>query len=157
MAHRVVVTGWGVLSPIGSNAEQHWANLIRGGPTRDHRKVQRRVARDHCAVNRHSFPRQHDYGLANRNGPNLPVLVAAVFQYDRDAPGHHSREGSNCISRPSAHCMIERPSGQQEKEKGGYGVEIRMRPIRYRIIRAEKESQQDADADRHVHVRVASS
>jgi nodulation protein E len=30
MAHRVVVTGWGVLSPIGSNAEQHWANLIRG-------------------------------------------------------------------------------------------------------------------------------
>jgi nodulation protein E len=30
MAHRVVVTGWGVLSPIGAGAEQHWSNLTRG-------------------------------------------------------------------------------------------------------------------------------
>jgi nodulation protein E len=30
MAHRVVVTGWGVLSPIGANAGQHWSSLTRG-------------------------------------------------------------------------------------------------------------------------------
>src|SRR3954471_23580876 len=30
MAHRVVVTGWGVLSSIGPTAETHWANLARG-------------------------------------------------------------------------------------------------------------------------------
>ena len=30
MAHRVVVTGWGVLSSIGHTAESYWANLSRG-------------------------------------------------------------------------------------------------------------------------------
>ena len=30
MAHRVVVTGWGVVSPIGLTAESYWANLARG-------------------------------------------------------------------------------------------------------------------------------
>src|SRR4051812_33272336 len=30
MVHRVVVTGWGVLSAIGGNAEEHWSNLLRG-------------------------------------------------------------------------------------------------------------------------------
>jgi nodulation protein E len=28
--NRVVVTGWGVISPIGHTAEQHWSNLARG-------------------------------------------------------------------------------------------------------------------------------
>src|SRR3954463_12335666 len=30
MTHRVVVTGWGVLSSIGHTAEQHWSHLSRG-------------------------------------------------------------------------------------------------------------------------------
>ena len=30
MAHRVVVTGWGVLSSIGHTAEAYWANLSKG-------------------------------------------------------------------------------------------------------------------------------
>ncbi len=30
MAHRVVVTGWGVLSSIGHTAETYWSNLARG-------------------------------------------------------------------------------------------------------------------------------
>src|ERR1700709_1607843 len=30
MAHRVVVTGWGVLSSIGHTAVSYWANLSRG-------------------------------------------------------------------------------------------------------------------------------
>ena len=30
MAHRVVVTGWGVLSAIGHTAETYWSNLSRG-------------------------------------------------------------------------------------------------------------------------------
>jgi nodulation protein E len=30
MAHRVVVTGWGVLSPIGHTADAYWSNLSRG-------------------------------------------------------------------------------------------------------------------------------
>lgn len=30
MTHRVVVTGWGVLSAIGRTAEHHWSNLARG-------------------------------------------------------------------------------------------------------------------------------
>ena len=30
MAHRVVVTGWGVLSSIGHTAEAYWSNLARG-------------------------------------------------------------------------------------------------------------------------------
>jgi len=30
MAHRVVVTGWGVLSAIGHNAQSYWSNLARG-------------------------------------------------------------------------------------------------------------------------------
>jgi len=30
MAHRVVVTGWGVLSSIGHTAETYWSNLSRG-------------------------------------------------------------------------------------------------------------------------------
>ena len=30
MAHRVVVTGWGVLSSIGNTAETYWSNLARG-------------------------------------------------------------------------------------------------------------------------------
>jgi len=30
MAHRVVVTGWGVLSSIGHTAETYWSSLARG-------------------------------------------------------------------------------------------------------------------------------
>ena len=30
MAHRVVVTGWGVVSSIGQAAESYWSNLVRG-------------------------------------------------------------------------------------------------------------------------------
>ena len=30
MAHRVVVTGWGVVSSIGQTAESYWSNLVRG-------------------------------------------------------------------------------------------------------------------------------
>ena len=30
MGHRVVVTGWGVVSPIGQTAESYWSNLTRG-------------------------------------------------------------------------------------------------------------------------------
>src|SRR5580704_8591631 len=30
MAHRVVVTGWGVVSAIGQTAAAYWANLSRG-------------------------------------------------------------------------------------------------------------------------------
>ena len=30
MAHRVVVTGWGVISSIGLTADFYWANLSRG-------------------------------------------------------------------------------------------------------------------------------
>jgi nodulation protein E len=32
MGHRVVVTGWGVLSPIGHTAASFWENLVRGVP-----------------------------------------------------------------------------------------------------------------------------
>ena len=30
MAHRVVATGWGVVSPIGHGAAAFWENLVRG-------------------------------------------------------------------------------------------------------------------------------
>jgi nodulation protein E len=30
VTHRVVVTGWGAISPIGHTAEQHWSSLARG-------------------------------------------------------------------------------------------------------------------------------
>jgi 3-oxoacyl-(acyl-carrier-protein) synthase len=30
MMHRVVVTGWGVVSSIGHTAESYWSNLVRG-------------------------------------------------------------------------------------------------------------------------------
>ena len=30
MSHRVVVTGWGVISPIGNTAAEYWSNLSRG-------------------------------------------------------------------------------------------------------------------------------
>src|SRR5215471_18962136 len=30
MTHRVVVTGWGVVSSIGHSAASYWSNLVRG-------------------------------------------------------------------------------------------------------------------------------